>query len=138
MKATDEYIITVRNEQSANDMCDTVTETGKGTFRSKDGICYLTYRTDSTKVLIRASEDEVRIKRTGDAASEITYRPGRRSYFEYKTAYGTFAMSVFTAFVRTDAKEGTIRLGYTLETNGDEINNEVTITTRGINKWQKN
>lgn len=135
MKATDEYIVTVINKQSANDLEDTVTETGKGTFRYKDGVCYLTYKTDNAKVLIRASADEVKIKRTGDAASEIKYRPGRRSYFEYKTAYGILAMSVFTNYVGIDAENGKIWLCYILETNGDEINNEVTITARGIRKW---
>ena len=133
MKATDYYIVTVRNEQSSHDMHDTISETGRGTFRHKDGVCYLTYKTDTAKVLIRASKDEVKIKRTGDAGSEIKYRPGRRSYFEYETAYGSIAMSVYTSSVAIDTDGGVIQLRYVLETDGDEINNDVTITARGIN-----
>ena len=130
MKATEKYIITVKNEQSAGDMRDTITETGRGTYRQKNGVSYITYKTQDASVLIRAEEGMVVIKRTGGAESEVKYIPGKRSEVEYRTQYGSICMSVFTEAVEANAENGVIRLKYILETGGDEIKNDITITIR--------
>lgn len=128
MKATEKYIITVTNEQGAGNMCDTVTESGRGSYRQKDGVSYIAYKTAGASVLIRAEEGMVMIKRTGDAVSEVKYIPGERSEFEYRTQYGSLNMCVLTEAVETDTENGVIRLRYTLQTGKEKIKNNITIT----------
>ncbi|MBR0365373.1 MAG: DUF1934 domain-containing protein [Clostridia bacterium] len=130
MKATEKYIITVKNVQSAGDMRDRVTESGRGTYRQKNGVSYITYKTADASVMIRAEKGRVSIKRTGDATSEVNYIPGKLSEFEYRTQYGSICMSVLTETVEADAQNGVIRLKYILQTGGDEIKNDITITIR--------
>ena len=132
MKNTDKYRVTVTNRQTAGDMTDTVTESGTGSFRRSGDTCYITYDTGAVKVFIKASPGAVRITRRGDSSSEILYRPGKRAYFEYRTAYGSIAMSVFTEAIETDAEgdDGSIRLIYSLNAGDEDMQNDVMI------KWE--
>lgn len=116
----------MKNEQAADGMCDAVTERGNGTFRESDGALYITYKNDNATVFIKAESDSVSVKRRGESVSDIKYRLGKRSYFEYKTQYGSLAMSVFTKSIAIGEKS--IRLAYTLQTGNDEIMNNILIT----------
>lgn len=129
MKNTDKYRVTVTNRQTAGDTTDTVTESGTGSYRKSGDTCYISYDTGAAKVFIKASPESVRITRRGDSSSETVYRPGRRAYFEYKTAYGSIAMSVLTKETEIKAAEnrGSIRLIYSLDAGGEELQNDVRI-----------
>ena len=129
MKNTDKYRVTVTNRQTAGDMTDTVTESGTGSFRQSGDTCYITYDTGAAKVFIKASPGAVRITRRGDSSSETEYRPGKRAYFEYKTAYGSIAMSVLTKEIEIDAAgdSGSIRLRYSLNAGDEDMQNDVKI-----------
>ena len=134
MKNTDKYRVTVTNRQTAGDMTDTVTESGTGSFRQSGDTCYITYDTGAAKVFIKASPGAVRITRKGDSSSETVYRPGKRAYFEYKTAYGSIAMSVLTKEIEiaTADDRGSIRLIYSLNAGDEDMQNDVKINW-GVN-----
>lgn len=129
MKNIDKYRVTVTNRQTSGDMTDTVTESGTGSFRQSGDTCYITYDTGAAKVFIKASPGTVRITRRGDSSSETEYRPGKRAYFEYKTAYGSIAMSVLTKEIEIDAAgdRGSIRLIYSLNAGDEDMQNDVII-----------
>lgn len=129
MKNTDKYRVTVENRQTADNMTDTVTESGTGSYRKSGDTCYITYDTGAAKVFIKASPESVRITRKGDSSAETLYRPEKRAYFEYKTAYGSIAMSVFTKAIEIDAAEdgGSIRLRYSLNAGDEDMQNDVKI-----------
>ena len=129
MKNTDKYRVTVTNRQTAGDMTDTVTESGTGSFRQSGDTCYITYDTGAAKVFIKALPGAVRITRKGDSSSETVYRPGKRAYFEYKTAYGSIAMSVLTKEIEINAADdrGSIRLIYSLNAGDEDMQNDVKI-----------
>lgn len=118
------------NRQSDGTGTDTVTETGTGAYRKTGGKCYLSYETDAAKVYIKAQNDSVTVKRTGESDSEIQYVPGRSAELEYKTPYGTFGMRVKTDAVTVDAHSSVIRLRYRLSGGEDEMVNNVEI------KWE--
>lgn len=126
---TDGFDITVINKQTADGMSDTVTESGLGTYRIKDGTAYITYSTGDAKVFIKAKDDVVTVKRTGDAKSDMRYELGKRTSFAYVTRFGTIEMNIYTKKIisRANSDGGEISLGYVLETGGDKLYNNIMI-----------
>lgn len=129
MNNTDGFKITVINKQTADGMNDTVTETGVGTYRKKDDTIYITYSADNTRVFIKAENDVITVKRTGDAKSDIRYELGKRTGFLYRTPFGTIDMSICTESIisRANSDGGKISLSYILETGGDKLYNNMVI-----------
>ena len=127
---TNEYRITVVNKQTADGMTDTVTESGLGTYRRSGDTIYITYSTDNIKVLIKAGNGIVNVKRTGDAKSDMRYEQGMRTSFMYRTQFGDIDMSIYTKSIisRADSDGAKISLSYTLEAGGDKLYNNMTIT----------
>lgn len=128
-KNTDSFKIRVTNRQSAGDMSDTITEGGRGTYRLKDGIGYISYAAGNTKVFIKAGKNGVSVKRTGETKSDMRYEQGKSIDLDYVTPYGTFDMKLYTetVIIRLDEKGGKISLRYTLETGGDKLYNNMII-----------
>ena len=129
MKNTDGFKITVTNKQKSDDMSDTVTETGGGTYRKSESASYISYTVDNTRVLIKAHGNMISVKRIGDFSYDVKYESGKHTSFDYKTPYGTIGMSVFTERIicSTNENGGEIRLCYTLQTGGDKLYNDTMI-----------
>ena len=110
MKNTDRFEIEVINRQVNNGETDYIRESGTGSLRIKDGMYYLMYKTDTATVMIRIEDDTANVKRTGESSSDMDYKPGRTTAFEYNTPYGNMRMELFTK-----------KLDYTLNENGGVI-----------------
>lgn len=129
MKNTDLFKIKVTNRQSAEGMSDTITEGGRGTYRRKGGVVYISYTTGNTKVFIKADEKGVSVKRTGENKSDLRYEAGKILDIDYVTPFGTLDMKLYTETVinRLDDNGGKISLRYILETGGDKLYNNMII-----------
>ena len=127
---TSGFKITVINKQTADGMTDTVTESGFGTYRKSGDTIYITYSIDNTKVFIKAENDIITVRRTGEAKSDMRYEQGRRTSFMYRTQFGDIDMSIYTKSIisRANSDGAKISLGYTLETGGDKLYNNMMIT----------
>lgn len=93
-----------------------ITESGDGSLRIKDGKYYIMYKTDTATVMIRLEGDNANVKRTGESSSDMDYRCGKATNFEYNTPYGMMRMELFTKKLeyRLDENGGVINLQYEL------------------------
>lgn len=115
-KNTDKFIVSVVNRQVNNGETDYIRESGTGSLREKDGRYYLMYKTDTATVMMRIEGDCANVKRTGESSSDMDYKPGKSTAFEYKTPYGTMQMEIFTKKLEytLDEKGGVIDIKYEL------------------------
>ncbi len=110
-KNTDKFTVTVINRQVNNGEIDYIRESGTGSLRIKDDKYYIMYKTDTATVMIRIDGECANVKRTGESSSDMDYRPGKKTAFEYNTPYGVMQMEIFTK-----------NLDYKLDENGGVIN----------------
>lgn len=129
-KNTNEFKISVANAQTIDGNTDMITETARGSFRMQNGKCYISYKSGGSSNLLKVEGDTVTLRRTGEYGSDIQYKPGKHSEISYRTPYGVIKMGLFTRFTEHKLSDdgGTIRLGYVLQTNGDELYNDMKIT----------
>ena len=109
-KNTDKFTVTVVNRQVNNGDTDYIRETGTGSLRVKDSKYYIMYKTDTATVMIRLDGKYANVKRTGESSSDMDYRPGEKTAFDYNTPYGVMQLALFTK-----------KLEYTLDETGGEI-----------------
>ena len=128
MENTDRYIVNVCNIQTIDNEPDTITESGEGSLRCKDDTYYISYNTDSGKVLMKLEKGRANVKRLGDYNSDIEYKEGRRTAFSYNTPYGLMKMEIDTKRVEYSLSDagGFIRLEYDLYAGG-RIENKMEI-----------
>lgn len=103
--------MSVVNRQVHNGDTEYIRESGTGSMRVKDGKYYIMYKTDTVTVMIRIDGEYANVKRTGESSSDMDYRPGKKTSFEYNTPYGVMKMEIFTK-----------KLDYELNENGGLIN----------------
>ena len=129
-------IIKIRNTQSAEDTEETVELITEGKFYKSGDKLYIFYTEEDegekTTVMLIAAEDSVTLSRKGSYASKMFYRPGEDTQVVYHTPYGVMTMRLKTLCVENHLDEGggTLRLLYRLSVNGDEINNDLTLTVK--------
>ena len=128
LKNTDRFEIEVINRQVNNGETDYIRESGTGSLRIKDGRYYLIYKTDTATVMIRIDGDTANVKRTGESSSDMDYKPGRTTAFEYNTPYGNMRMELFTKKLdyTLDETGGVIKIQYEL----CDIDNNMQISVR--------
>ncbi len=128
MKNTDKFEITVINCQINNGETDYIRERGTGSLRIKDSKYYIMYKTDTATVMIRLEGEYANVKRTGESSSDMDYRPGKTTAFEYSTPYGIMKMELFTKKLdyTLDEKGGAIQIQYDL----CDIENNMEISIR--------
>lgn len=128
LENTNTYNVTVCNIQTIDNEPDKITESGEGSLRCKEGKYYLSYQTDSGKVLIKLENGRVNVRRLGDYSSEIEYAEGVRTKLSYNTPYGRMEMETDTKRVEYKLSDdgGFIRLEYDLYAGG-RIENKMEI-----------
>lgn len=115
-KNTDKFAVTVTNRQVNGGDTEYITESGNGSLRIKDGKYYIMYKTDTATVMIRLEGDCANVKRTGESSSDMDYKCGQITHFEYNTPYGIMKMELFTKKLEYSVTEtgGVIKLQYEL------------------------
>ncbi|MDD6484192.1 MAG: DUF1934 domain-containing protein [Clostridiales bacterium] len=133
MKNADNCTVKVITVQRTEDGTDTIEEMGMGTYREKENKKYILYKVkkeDTTDtVMISVGRNEVRIKRTGTAASVMEYKKGEATFFKYRLPYGTIPVRLDTIRI-VDALEGLggeLRIFYTLTLNGMKLHNDTRV-----------
>lgn len=127
-------IIEIKNIQSADDTEETTELIIEGKFYESGGKQYIFYTEDEEKttVMLIVSKDKVVLSRKGEYTSRMDYFPGEDTQVIYHTPYGVMTMRLKTLLVENLLKNdgGTLRLIYRLTVNGEEINNNLTLTVR--------
>ena len=75
------------------------------------------------RTTIRIQGDRVRIRRSGQAQSNMLFLPGELSLFHYDTAFGSLSFEIDTDDVFVEERKGQLRLdlAYTLNHNGEVV-----------------
>lgn len=130
MKNTDKFKIKVVNSQTIDGETESVAEDGIGSIREKNGVFYIVYKTNSATVMLKTDGTYVELKRTGDSQYTMNYAAGKSSSCGYNTPYGTINMNVFTKSIKCELTEdgGELAINYILETNGDKLYNDISIS----------
>lgn len=129
-KNTDGFRITVSNEQSRGTQTETISETAVGTYRIKNGTAYIAYRSGGSLNMLKSEPGLLTLTKRGEYRTELRCRAGETFAASYETPFGTIEMTLDTRFVTRGLTEdgGRIRLGCTLDINGDKLHNNITIT----------
>ena len=109
-----------------------------GSFYSKDGIYYVTYKEDlgtglgETNVFLKISQNSVYMRRMGDFKTVINYQEGKITDTVYKTPFGKMDIKIGTSKIinKISEKGGTLKILYTLFTGGEDIKNEITLCVK--------
>lgn len=135
LKNTDnEYKIVVKNTQTIDNETDTIEEIAYGNYREKNGKQYILYKTkhdgDEISSMIKISDDEILIKRSGAINSSIVYKVDEKRRFMYHLPYGSVEMEIETERIisKLDQDGGTIELVYALSVQGEKYYNDMKIT----------
>lgn len=93
-----------------------IKESGSGSLREGNGKYYVMYKTENATVMIKVDGECVKVKRTGDARSDMDYKCGKTTHFMYNTPYGAMEMELFTKKLEysLNSEGGTINLKYSL------------------------
>ena len=93
MNGTQEFKIEVINRQSGTDFEDRVEEKSVCTYRESRGVYYISYKAEDAHVLIKAGNDKVIVRRTGEygfgtgAFPDLVYLWGRVLRPEHRPEY---------------------------------------------------
>lgn len=139
LKNTDNSaVISIKNNQTAENLNECTEVISEGRFYKSGDKFYIFYSEEESEnvsantVMITAEEKQVTMSRKGEYASKMIYKEGTSDYFTYHTPYGDIQMHLKTEVVENRLTEngGTLRLCYKLGINGDEMDNDLTITVR--------
>ncbi len=110
----------VRELDGEKESCDTAAE---GVLRREGEKLTLTYFADGGRAVLTARPECVVLERTGEIASKMVFRPGRRCLSDYVTPYGAMPMAVTTRRLehRLTGEGGELVLEYELELGGDSL-----------------
>lgn len=122
--------------QSADGDCDTIEQTVEGAFYEKDGSFYLLYREpapdtgkDGDSILLKATGNEVVLRRTGSVSSVMQFESGKTDTVLYRMPYGTMEMELDCRSVAIDFAEtgGRVALDYILQIGHARYENNMVI-----------
>ena len=116
-----------------NEETELITE---GRFYESNGKMYMFYTEEETAetsactVMIVVDKKQVTISRKGDFSSKMHYSEGECEQILYHTPYGDIPLVLRTIKVKNMLTEsgGELNLQYKLSVNGENINNNLTIT----------
>lgn len=100
-------------------------DTYSGSYRSKDGIHYITYEADGVRNLIKVTRDKVEVSKSGALVSRLEFIKGERTSSIVNIGEGELVTEVKTRdFSYSTALVGEVfalRLNYDLAINGTFI-----------------
>lgn len=133
-KNIDRVTVTVKNRQINDGDTDIISEKGNGTLRFRNGVYYIMYKTESDTVMIKAKQDEISVRRSGAASSDMIYISGKKTEFSYNTPYGEIKMEIYTKTIKCEFEKnnGRIRLVYDFYAGGGVIKNDMEIRLRTL------
>ncbi|MCH5211213.1 MAG: DUF1934 domain-containing protein [Oscillospiraceae bacterium] len=129
-----DYRIIVKNKQTIDGETNVIEELAYGSLYEKNGKWYIIYKTeedgDRISSMIKLSDNEVSIKRSGSINSMMVYKTGEKREFMYGTPYGEIAMEIETHRIITDITEngGSVNMVYTLNVQDEKYFNDMKIT----------
>ena len=105
--------------------------TTEGRMLLKDGVYRLYYNTDdgsgNDSAMLRAEQDTVIIRRSGDTASHLTVRKGERCVGHYDVGAAGMTVGISGRDVRVDMNEngGSIHLEYAVDINTTHVSRNI-------------
>lgn len=131
-----DVIIKIKNIQTAEDMNEQTELITEGRFYESNGKLYIFYsedeiaETSACTVMIVVNGKNVTISRKGDFSSKMNYTEGECEQILYHTPYGDIPLVLRTIKIKNMLTEsgGELNLQYKLSVNGENINNNLTIT----------
>lgn len=131
-----DVIIKIKNIQTSEDMNEETELITEGRFYESNGKMYMFYTEEETAetsactVMIVVDKKQVTISRKGDFSSKMHYSEGECEQILYHTPYGDIPLVLRTIKVKNMLTEsgGELNLQYKLSVNGENINNNLTIT----------
>lgn len=116
LKNTDNCKVTVLTIQINDGDTDVIEETGFGKYSLLGEKKHIMYKsTEGGTVMINISGDEIKIKRSGDISTTMTYRCGEKTFFKYSLSYGTLIMGIETDLIENTLEEnGRLHMVYKL------------------------
>ena len=131
-----DVIIKIKNIQTSEDMNEETELITEGRFYESNGKMYMFYTEEETAetsactVMIVVDKKQVTISRKGDFSSKMHYSEGECDQILYHTPYGDIPLVLRTIKVKNMLTEsgGELNLQYKLSVNGENINNNLTIT----------
>lgn len=134
LKSTDKFKITVNNSQLIDGELQSVSESGRGSVRSRDGVHYIMYEVEGVTVFIKAQDGRVNVKRKGEYGSDTDYIIGKKTNFSYSTPYGVIPMEIFTHKAEHTISEmgGRLWLEYDIRMGADKIENKMEIKIEAV------
>ena len=131
-----DVIIKIKNIQTADDINEETELITEGKFYESKGKLYIFYsedeaaETSACTVMIVVDKKDVTISRKGEFSSKMHYSEGECEQILYHTPFGEIPLVLKTLKVKNMLTEsgGELYLQYKLSVNGEDVNNNLTIT----------
>lgn len=126
--------IKVINKQGIDGQTDIVEENADGSYYRKNGKTFILYKVKGesciNSVMITVTDENVTVKRSGEADSIMVFDRMRKTRTRYRTFYGEIELEIHTEKTVNALTEngGKLRLVYTMLMQGQKIYNDMEIT----------